>query len=549
MFVRLLTTHWALKKSRKRRRRKKKHANRDKDSNPFATSSSFSSPPPPSTFLSSSLPSDPRSLGGAIGEAELGSVQGEPLFGHIFTLVFLASVDFSLILPSLLPLVHHLGGGLTWYCAVFASYSAAQFLSSLFVTYLYTNKPVKSLVVASTILIITGNAIYLAPATTANLWLLVFARVLSGLGGGSAVFAFSHVACHSPSTSRPNRVALLRMVEVVGGFVAPALGVVFAHFDFLFFENVNEFNVCALAMVVLSGCYLLFLLAEALLSSRPGWPVVALFNRSMDEENETEQQLEEFNRFYAAISDERRVSWRCAMLAVLFALVAAFWAFLSSFLPYASDDSWSLVSHYMLFFFVSAMCVLSFVAIRVARLELHSWRLLTAALVSMAAGAICLIDLTPGSPDLPDFQLYLASGFLSVGFAVATVQVPAMYARLAALELSSWSMGGFSSFFAIASLAKVAGPIWGTLAYDAIGMNLIAFTICAVVLACLLLVMGQLSTGRSDYMSSVAPSDSLAFDANQPGYTSPNQSLLSSSSGHARYQTVSSSSASASSFV
>lgn len=456
------------KSEKKKKKGKKKHKEQDQ-----AARSSVTVP------LTRSLPVDDVDL-----EEESASLNAHSSkLGSLFILSFLVAVDFSMVLPGMYPMIKEFEETANMYGIVFTAYSVGQIISALILGYCCALKSMKSILIVETLFLIAGNALYCAAAKGPLKWLLVAGRGLCGIGGGISIFGYSHLAKFSSKPERASRFALFRLVEILGSVVAPALGALSVKCSFLFFGHVTEYNVPALIMIFLLSIFLIFLSLERLWKRQRRWRIVDMFARSLDEEI----QLDSRTHSYGSFSDSGtpREIWSLGL--IFLAMVIPFWAFLASFIPLATDKDWSLLSNYYLFVYIGILSLVTFAGYKWARPDVNSTRLLLSCLLVMLLGAVGLTDfLHVGDSELPTWQLYTAATLLVAGFCIGTVQLPSMFARFSAPSLPMLA-SKTSRWFALVSSGRWIGSIWGALAYDWSGMNLISHS-CAVVLVLGLLV-------------------------------------------------------------
>ena len=102
----------------------------------------------------------------------------------------------------------------------------------------------------------------------------------------------------------------------------------------------------------------------------------------------------------------------------------------------------------------------------------------------MVIGAIFLTDLGLNSDSKnnddedtpPVWQVVMATPFLTLGFVIATLQLPAMYCKLVGASMGDLGIR-MSWFFALASIGMLAGPVYGFIVIDTIGtINFVAHT-------------------------------------------------------------------------
>jgi MFS transporter, DHA1 family, tetracycline resistance protein len=147
----------------------------------------------------------------------------------VYFTVFLDLVGFGIILPQLPYYAEAFGATGVWVGAILTAYSAAQLLGASVLGRLSDRvgrRPVllMSLAGSATSLLLSGLA--------GSLWLLLVARALAGLFGGSIAAGQAYIADVTTPTERAKYMGLLGASIGLGFVFGPALGSGLARFGF-----------------------------------------------------------------------------------------------------------------------------------------------------------------------------------------------------------------------------------------------------------------------------------------------------------------------------
>jgi len=142
----------------------------------------------------------------------------------LFTLLLVVFIDllgFGIVIPILPLLIEKTGGGAFLVGVVISVYSLFQFLFAPILGRLsdkYGRKPI--LVVSAFI----NSLSYFIIFFSQNLWILLLARVIAGIGSANLSVAQAYVADTSASHERTKRMALLGAVFGLGFIFGPLVG-------------------------------------------------------------------------------------------------------------------------------------------------------------------------------------------------------------------------------------------------------------------------------------------------------------------------------------
>jgi MFS family permease len=147
----------------------------------------------------------------------------------VYLTVFIDLVGFGLILPQLPYYAEHFGATGVWVGAILTAYSAAQLVGASLLGRLSDRvgrRPVLLLSLAG------SAASFLLSGLADSLWLLLVARALAGLFGGSIAAAQAYIADVTTPGERARYMGLLGAAIGLGFVFGPALGSFLARYGF-----------------------------------------------------------------------------------------------------------------------------------------------------------------------------------------------------------------------------------------------------------------------------------------------------------------------------
>jgi len=145
----------------------------------------------------------------------------------LFT-IMLSGMGFGLVLPAFLFYAENLGASATIATAIVGSYSIGQAIGTPIWGRMSDRFGRKPMLLLSTF----GMGLsYLLVAFADNLWLLAFARIMTGLLGGNVAVAMAYVADITPVEKRAQGMGLIGGSISLGFILGPALGGILAGTD------------------------------------------------------------------------------------------------------------------------------------------------------------------------------------------------------------------------------------------------------------------------------------------------------------------------------
>jgi len=147
----------------------------------------------------------------------------------VYLTVFIDLVGFGLILPQLPYYAEHFGATGVWVGAILTAYSAAQLVGASLLGRLSDRVGRRPVLLMS----LAGSAAsFLLSGLADSLWLLLVARALAGLFGGSIAAAQAYIADVTAPGERARYMGLLGAAIGLGFVFGPALGSFLARYGF-----------------------------------------------------------------------------------------------------------------------------------------------------------------------------------------------------------------------------------------------------------------------------------------------------------------------------
>jgi DHA1 family tetracycline resistance protein-like MFS transporter len=153
----------------------------------------------------------------------------KPGLSVVYATVFIDLVGFGLILPQLPYYAERFGATGVWVGAILTAYSAAQLVGASVLGRLSDRVGRRPVLLMS----LAGSAAsFLLSGLAGSLWLLLLARALAGLFGGSIAAAQAYIADVTAPEERAKYMGLLGASIGLGFVFGPALGSFLARFGF-----------------------------------------------------------------------------------------------------------------------------------------------------------------------------------------------------------------------------------------------------------------------------------------------------------------------------
>ncbi|MCC5793523.1 MAG: MFS transporter [Chromatiales bacterium] len=135
--------------------------------------------------------------------------------------ILMSGLGFGLVLPGFLFFAENIGATPAWAMTIIATYALGQFIATPVCGRLsdrYGRKPVLVVTLAGSVMA------YLLLAVAWNLWVLAFARLLTGMMAGNLSVAMAYTTDVTPPEKRAGAMGLIGAAISLGFIVGPALG-------------------------------------------------------------------------------------------------------------------------------------------------------------------------------------------------------------------------------------------------------------------------------------------------------------------------------------
>ncbi|HWG89588.1 MAG TPA: MFS transporter, partial [Candidatus Thermoplasmatota archaeon] len=361
-----------------------------------------------------------------------------------------------------------------WAGLLMASYSLMQFLFAPVWGRLSDRYGRRPVILVS----LAGSVVTLALAGLAtSFWMLLAARALAGVAGANISAAQAYVADVTTPENRAKGMGMVGAAIGLGFVLGPGFGGFLGQWGYA----LPAFVASGLAAVNLALAFLL--LRESLPAGGPA------------EVNRRSKLLD-----LAALRASASRPVVGGVLAAGFLFLVAFSAMEATFSFWARDQhGWDQTEVGYLFFFIGIVLVgVQGGAIGPLTRRFGEARLLVAGLLLVTAGLVAL----PFATTLP--LVLGAAALLALGAGLSTPSMSSLLSRSTEASNQGATLGLFQS---LQSLGRVAGPVWGTLAFTHLGMGspfLLGAALTAVVVAVALAVMREVSKAERETVSGPA---------------------------------------------
>lgn len=318
-----------------------------------------------------------------------------------------------------------------------AAFSIAQFAASPFLGALSDRIGRRPVILFN----ILGSAFaYFLFGWANTLWLLMLARVLEGITGGSISTAQAYIADVTPPEDRMKRFGLIGAVFGLGFIIGPAFG------GFLSTYSLTAPAYAAGTLCLLAAVFGYFMLPESLL---------------VENRNTTPLRLSDANPFLKISQALSRDSIRAILIAI-FVVNVAFSALQSNFALFTlkrfqmgpQDNAWIFVYIGCLSIFMQG------VVVRKLPKSLNPVSTCIAGLTAMSIGFLG-ISLAQAS-----WHLYPAIAIMAFGNGIAAPMLTGLISRRVGEREQGTVLG---SSQAILSSTRIVGPLFAGFVFDALG--------------------------------------------------------------------------------
>eukprot|EP00485_Elphidium_margaritaceum_P006974 CAMPEP_0202705476 /NCGR_PEP_ID=MMETSP1385-20130828/18013_1 /ASSEMBLY_ACC=CAM_ASM_000861 /TAXON_ID=933848 /ORGANISM="Elphidium margaritaceum" /LENGTH=627 /DNA_ID=CAMNT_0049363707 /DNA_START=27 /DNA_END=1910 /DNA_ORIENTATION=- len=423
------------------------------------------------------------------------------LFTYIFA--FIASIDMMVNLPTLYSAIADNTTDSIYYVYILLVYVSAQFVSTLLIGAWLDRRPIIEILSFLTVCIIIGNILYTFGVHNKSEIQMLMGRGICGVGSCILVIGYAHVTRYSKLASRESRILYFRFIVALGTIIGPLIGTIVGggsvHWRFLAIDycNSGSFVVGCIALLFLL-CLLLFCALECRKQAVSQEQRRVLWGRS---EEESQRIDDEYSELHHNINNyvwrpHRFCSREAFMLWCLYtSAVFTFWSFTGAIIPIGGtlgSTKLSVTAVYGVFVYVGLLYLASFGLNKIVfgYLRVRMEKRVIISLILMVIGSLILTSFGLNDADAKNiykWQILVAAPFLTSGFCISTITIPALYVTLVGAEVSGLGIR-MSWFFSLASFGVLAGPIYGYLMWKRLeSINFICHA-NALLLLCAILI-------------------------------------------------------------
>ncbi|KAL0216639.1 hypothetical protein P9112_008823 [Eukaryota sp. TZLM1-RC] len=259
----------------------------------------------------------------------------------VLFVVLLDGIAFGVTMPSIYQYVRQLGGSKFQYGIIVSSFSAGTFIGGPLLGIWYNRRSLKESLSGAMFICTFCSITY---AISWNVWVVLFSRLLLGVGSGSLAIVRAYLSTVTTSAERTLANAYVNALQILGIVLGPVVGLVFSFIDIRIVGklHINEYTspgwLCALLFLVS-----VFLLRCYFIETRP----------------RTKEAAESFQKF----SGLSRALVICLVLNYILSTVnAVIQAVASPFVM--SAYGWNVAQTGLMFAFGAVACILGYVLLQ-----------------------------------------------------------------------------------------------------------------------------------------------------------------------------------------
>eukprot|EP01091_Cochliopodium_minus_P010092 TRINITY_DN2631_c0_g1_i1.p1 TRINITY_DN2631_c0_g1~~TRINITY_DN2631_c0_g1_i1.p1 ORF type:complete len:477 (+),score=102.45 TRINITY_DN2631_c0_g1_i1:483-1913(+) len=369
--------------------------------------------------------------------------QPKPSLLIMFVTIFLQSITFTIVLPSLWFYIQELKGDHSFLGYTIAIYSVGQFTGSLIFGKWSNVRPTLEPLIVSLVISLIGNFYYgFARDIPDAKWQVFIARFLVGFGAGNVSLCRAFVSEASTIEKKTSNMSAAGAAQGIGFVFGPCLGFLVSYVPSF---KLGPFHIDGFTSAgFLSG---VFALTNVLLLP------FTFTDIPSKTQNFTPYQPPMTPKEYPPM---------ITTIVLFFIVITVFSVFETLCTPITNFYyHWQTKLNGILLLAAGMLSVFTFIGLGIlskSKNKLDDRLLLIIGFVFMMLAMVIIIPY-PGEKSLYMWQFLLAATLLSIGYPISSALVFSLFAKVINPVGQGTKMGYLT---AVGSLARMLGPIWGT---------------------------------------------------------------------------------------
>ncbi|KCV71508.1 hypothetical protein H696_02452 [Fonticula alba] len=434
--------------------------------------------------------------------------------------MFMGSIMFSITLSSMVYFFDILEGvptieardptqshypldGMGFYGLIVAAFSLGQAISSPPFGYWYNHRSARGPYIFGMCFIFFGSVLYFL---CVGKWMMFFARLIIGIGAGTATVCRTHVAVATPVDNRTGAMALVAAAQAVGFIIGPAFSLAFGDVNlrmapYLFFDKYTVPGFVSCLLAVISFLAVVFLFRETELER------MNKLNARL-EAGEQESMLDKVNAKFRTLvnratttmglgsvnssddsapiggsslnadtaanvevdanEEDEIVFDRTAIyvnMVIFFFITSSFSVFETIATPFTSVNfGWSVADNSLFLTLAGLSSVVSFIAVKPLSARVGDRPLLFVGLILAATGLLIRVGF--GYPDwvISETQYWISTFCLyTIGYPISNAICFSVFSKIMGPAqqgtLTGWHM-------LVGAVARLVGPLWASALFE-----------------------------------------------------------------------------------
>lgn len=383
-------------------------------------------------------------------------------------ITFLASVCFSIVLPSIWPFLHTLHASKSMVGWAVAVNSAGSFLASPVFGAWQDKRSTKEVTAITLVLMILGNVMYSLSTTT---WLLLIGRFIVGVAAANYAVAQTYISYATTEENRTSVMALNSAANVLGFIIGPSFALFLSWIPNtqLGGVKINEYTSPGYFSAILSlfGLVGLIFLKEIPSSQKQA----AIKSGSGKYIGSGKYQGSGFYTGGGSVKDISQIiqvtknksislPWGniCICLWTYFAYTTSFTVFETVGTPFTQREyGWTVKDNSIMYAVLGIICILALVALQIFVRFFNDRVLILGATAVSIMGFGIMTD--PFSKNLNLAKFCVGVALCSSGYSTSVAVLISIYSKILKNFDQGMLMGWMSS---AGSIARIVGPVYAS---------------------------------------------------------------------------------------